>query len=181
MKVKTYQPPTYNFVRRTLSNITGKDFSLSRKSKIKIEPHDTWSIFNTLSPIILELLKQYKETSHSYPAKFVEYREGEWPSREAYDKAVNEDEIDPRGLKQWEYILDHMIWSFQQLAKDDYEEAFHSGTIDFEMKEHKDGTMELVEGPNHTHQFDREGYKYFMEKIQKGVDLFAEYYLDLWD
>ena len=48
----------------------------------------------------------------------------------------------------------------------------------------KDGLQvmhELVEGPNHTHKFDREGWEKWNERKRNGFRLFGKYYQGLWD
>jgi hypothetical protein len=101
---------------------------LDRDPKIKIDPWDTWNIDHTLSPIILALLKQYKETSHGHPANFTDYHEHEWKNRQQYDRAVMEGKVIPGGKEKWDEYLDKMIWSFEQMTTD-FEDQFHSGII----------------------------------------------------
>ena len=60
---------------------------------VKIDPWDTWSMYTTLSPIILPMLKQLKATKHGYPSDLTE--------------------------KQWEKMMDKMIWSFEMVCSDD--------------------------------------------------------------
>ena len=49
---------------------------------------------DTLAVIILPMLKQLKETKHSYPQELSE--------------------------EEWDDILDEMIWAFEQKCKDDW-------------------------------------------------------------
>jgi len=63
-----------------------------QKVKVRIDPWDTWSMDNTLALIILPMLKQLKETKHSYPHELSE--------------------------EEWDNILDEMIWAFEQKCKD---------------------------------------------------------------
>lgn len=107
-----------------------------RVNYIKIDHWDTWSMYTTLSPIILPMLKQLKASKHGYPSDLTE--------------------------KKWEKMLDKMIWSFEMVCKDDV--FFHG--FDFG-------------GKYSAAQFRK--YNKHMEKVQEGLKLFGERYLDLWD
>lgn len=107
-----------------------------RVNYIKIDPWDTWAVDETLAPIILPMLKQLKATKHGYPSDLTE--------------------------KQWEKMMDKMIWSFEMVASND--RFFHG--FDFGDK-------------SSAAQFRR--YRKHMEKVQEGLKLFGARYLDLWD
>lgn len=126
-----------------------------RKVEIRIDRWDTWSMDHTLAEIILPMLKQLKETKHGYPASLSE--------------------------KKWDDILDQMIFSFESKVNDDWESQFYTGEPDFQFKQLEDGMSEMVEGPNHTSVFDKEGYEAYAKRIQKGFTLFGKYYQNLWD
>lgn len=166
-----------------------------RKQIIRIDPWDTWSMDRTLAPIILPMLKQLRETQHSYPLVDLidlpielQFTWNEnWESQKTFD-FYHEDDEDFFNIQekqwnlQWNYILDQMIYSFERIVDNSWEDKFHSGNIDMQSKVIKeDGTCEIIKGPNDTHEFDVDGYKLEQEKISNGLKLFGKYYQNLWD
>lgn len=157
-------------------------FRKNRKIDIRIDSYDTWNMNSTLAYIILPMLKQLKETRHSsamMPAfdqtstSSVQYC---FPFYEEGDKLAWE-----QGHKQWEEILDKMIWSFEQINTE-WEEQFESGVSDtyFEKVPGTEHSI-LKHGPNHTYRYDTEGAIKYQERIQEGLELFGKYYQNLWD
>jgi len=162
----------------------GKPGDKRCKDKIQIDPWDTWSMDKTLAEIILPMLIQLKETKHGTPCNVPIYDEhpnmwdGSPMTDEEYDRIL---EI---GEKQWDDILDQMIWSFTQLnLKDDGEDQFwrQHPEIDFDEYPEDKGKPSTplrwkVEG-----DLDFEGLKAHRAKVQKGLELFGKYYSNLWD
>jgi hypothetical protein len=153
---------------------------------VKIDYYDTWSMDRTLSPIILPMLKQLQKDKHGAP--FVddvdvpeELRSTSAPPKE------NEWDTDENHFKRWDWALEQMIWSFEQLNDDDNDAQFHTGVHDVKSvpckwDENGKATLyEMKKGPNDTSHFDGEGYKAHHEKIQVGLTLFGKYYRNLWD
>ena len=96
MKVKIGKYPTHRFYHNWLYNWFG--YSPSQSVKVKIHNYDTWSMDDTLAPIILPMLVQLKETTHGHPADLTE--------------------------QEWDEILDKMIWAFEQKCRDDWMEDY---------------------------------------------------------
>lgn len=128
-----------------------------QKIFVKIDGYDTWSADYTMSYIILPILKQLKEQKHGTPstdeedAPHIVYAEN--ISEE--EKIWNED--------RWNFILDEMIWAFEQIADEDLEDQFW-------IKNEVTGKREM----------DQEGYKAYHERIKRGTTLFGKYYRALW-
>ena len=89
--------------------------SRTRKENLyHIDPWDTWCFTTTLQPIILPMLKQLKETKHGAP--FVD--DVDVPD------TLRSLELDADGLhishfERWDYVLDSMIYAFEQLSEDE--------------------------------------------------------------
>lgn len=157
---------------------------------VKIDHWDTWSMDSTLSPIILPMLKQIKEQAHGYPTaineedlpKELRYtNESNYFEQQTFDFYHEDDTVDNDfGMKQWNWILDEMIFAFEQLAKDDWEEEFYSGETDYQWKKLDNGLTEMFKGPNHTYKWDKEGYDKVNLRIENGLRLFGAYYRSLW-
>jgi len=153
-----------------------------RTVKIQIDPWDTWDAHHTLSLIILPMLKQLKETKHGSPLVYDEdvpdglgLRSTEAPEHEEW-------ETDDNLHKRWDWVLNEMIWAFEQLIDENNDSQFYSGTADIYFEKCDDGDNYVMKkGPNHTQEFDDEGYQKHQERIQNGLRLFAKYYQSLWD
>lgn len=172
----------------------GKYFKNSnRRINIKIENHDTWSLDHTLAMIILPSLIQLKETKHGIPSEFGDVG-GESHSdqlcfdfySETYDDAFNE------GVKRWDEIMNKMIWSFQQIVSDEYDELYHHGKAEYDfVKSDKqypnpvtgkmEDTFNMVDKNPGAHWYDHVGHRLHEERIQEGLELFGKYYRALWD
>ena len=111
MKVKIGKYPTHRFYHNWLYNWFG--YSPSQSVKVKIHNYDTWSMDDTLAPIILPMLVQLKETTHGHPADLTE--------------------------QEWDEILDEMIWAFEQKCRDDWMEDYDYNKWDSEgVKAHQE-------------------------------------------
>jgi hypothetical protein len=171
-----------------------------RKVEIRIDKYDTWSMDATLSMIILPMLKQLKATKHGAPLVDDKDVPKELRSTSA-PKKENEWDTDENHFKRWDWVLDEMIWTFEQLNDDDNDSQFHTGKSEMLWQAlDKDGnhigvpedmksrtkhegvvTYEMVKGPNDTSVFDKKGYEKHHNRIQNGLILFGKYYRGLWD
>lgn len=140
-----------------------------RKIKVHIDYWDTWSMDRTLAVIVLPMLKQLKATKHGsfmsndedVPEKFRIPNEYSYSSMQLElfpekSKAVDE-ALDEYLHLKCDWILDEMIWSFEQLVEDD-DSKFYSGD-----------------------KFDRDAYGKHQDRIDNGLRLFGKYYRGLWD
>ena len=92
-------------------------------------------------------------------------------------------------LRQWRDILGQMLWSFEQIA-DGFsrsplslwnEEQLKKGFF-FEFEEHSEcGAVLLKDTAPETPEQIREADRKYHEKVQDGLNLFAQYFLDLFD
>ena len=157
---------------------------------VKIDNYDTWSMDSTLTPIILPMLKQLKETKHGAP--FTE--DEDVPERlrsttkSAQKAKKNSWDSDGNHFKRWDWILDEMIWAFEQLADDEWEAQFHTGTSDIVWVPSKELdakgkplTYEMKAGPKDTRKWDKKGYNKHSTRIDNGTRLFGKYFRALWD
>lgn len=157
-----------------------------RNIYIKIDKYDTWSMDGTLSMIILPMLKQLKETKHGSQMVDDEDVPDEIKSTSAPPRE-NEWDTDDNLHKRWDYVLDEMIWAFEQLNDDSWEDQYRTGEYDLQSEvcewdeNGKPKLYQMVEGPNHTSKFDYEGHKKHNDRINRGLVLFGKYYRGLWD
>jgi len=165
-----------------------------RKIDVQVDNFDTWSLDHTLAMIIYPALIQLKETKHGIPSDIVDDVGGEDYSpqdsfdfyKESHNDAWND------AAKKWDEILDKMIWSFYQLAHDNYSEKYHHGTSEYDwVKSDKtfpnpitgkvEETYQMVDKDPDSHWYDAEGHLLHEERIQEGLNLFGKYYRSLWD
>ena len=128
-----------------------------RKIKIKIHDYDLWSMDHTLALIILPMLKKLKEVKHGSPWVDDEDVPEEFKSTSAPPKKYEWD-TDDNYHKRWEYILDEMIWAFEQIVDEDSD-----------LKYYVDG------------KFDREASDKHQNRVSNGLKLFGKYYQSLWN
>lgn len=164
-----------------------------QKVNIEIEPFDTWNLDHTLASIILPCLLQLKETKHGVPSEFGDVGGAGYDMQDSFDfYKDSHDWAFEQNCKEWEKILDKMIWSFQQLSSEDYEEKYHHGSPNYDwVKSDKtyfnpltnkvESTYKLVDKNPEEHWYDHVGHNLHQEKIQEGLDLFGKYFMSLWD
>lgn len=156
----------------------------SRKISVKIDDFDTWSLDHTLAIIIYPALLQLKNTKHGVPGEFADVGGESHGTQDSFDfyKESHNEAFD-EGSKRWDEILDKMIWSFEQLLKDDYSEQYHHGEAKFEFViENEDDDYSVMKDLNPTeHWYDGNGHMLHEQRIQEGLDLFGRYFRSLWD
>jgi len=164
----------------------------TRRINVEIEKFDTWSLDHTLAYIILPALLQLKATKMGVPAEFSDAG-GDWEAQDSFDfyKETHNEAFDER-IKEWELVLDKMIWSFQQIAIDDYEQQYHHGKAEYDwvpsnekyfnpVNNKLEDTFTMVDKNSNEHWYDHVGHKLHEERIQEGLELFGKYYRNLWD
>jgi len=170
------------------------DFVHPRITYIKIDKWDTWSMDSTLAEIILPMLKQLKVTNHGYQIVDTEDVpfELQGTTHREYDAQLyfqwyDNEPIERLDSVRWDWVMNEMIWTFEQIVDDDNDAQFHSGNWDMKSvpcawdENDKPTLYTFEEGLNHTSQFDSEGYKKHQERIANGLRLFGKYYRGLWD
>ncbi|CAB4162510.1 hypothetical protein UFOVP787_51 [uncultured Caudovirales phage] len=121
-----------------------------RDIRVKIHDYDVWNMDGTLAYIILPMLKMVKEQKHAVPGTVVE-------DAPHITDAPDTDEYNvDYSPERWNYILDEMIWAFEQLNSD-WEDQYHQDE-----------------------KFDYEGCKKHQERMNNGFRLFGKYYQSLW-
>lgn len=156
------------------------DSKKERTVYVRIDRWDTWSMDDTLAHIILPMLKQLHKTKHGAPLVDDEDVPENLRSTAAPPKE-NDYDTDDNHFKRWDWVLDEMIFSFENKLDDSWKDQFREGNIDFAFKKLENGMSEMVRGPNHTSKVDWEGEKEYQKRISNGFRLFGKYYEALWD
>jgi hypothetical protein len=195
----------HNFGKWLAEDKNGKDSWLTklcqkiesykkRKIKVRIDKYDTWSMDHTLAHIILPMLKQLRDTKHGspmveledvpeelrmtgyendYPQLTLKFEEQENYEKESWDITH----------RRWEWVLNEMIFAFEHLVDDTWEEAYSSGNIDIKFVPCEDNSnlSRMEDGPNHTYKCDYDGMRKVYDRMDNGFRLFGLYYRSLWD
>ena len=166
--------------------------TFERDEEIIIHNYDTWSMDHTLALIIVPMLKQLKETKHGAPnVDCIDVPLRLKPTQMEISRYKEDGTTDKNFFRRWDYVLDEMIWAFEQIAADDDEEQFYSGECDIkwtpvdedgnEVSEGASKYSRMDRGPNDTFKVDREGLEAHHKRIDNGTRLFGKYYRSLWD
>lgn len=146
-----------------------------RKIDIKIHGYDVWSMDHTLSLIILPMLKRLKKDKHGAPVmESMKYTSqfGYGQSNMCFDFYKDDDELaSDVGFKEWDVIMDKMIWSFKEIRDGAWEEKYWSKSPKFK------GICAISNGA----VYDVNGANEHQKRIQEGLDLFGKYFTNLWD
>ena len=147
-----------------------------QKIKVKIDKWDTWSMDHTLASIVLPMLKQLKATKHGAPIVDDKDVPKELRSKNAPPKE-NMWDTDANHFLRWDWVLDEMIWAFEQKCRDDWDGDYYEYR-DIEPEESKDpnslfGLVLVWE--------DKKGRADHQKRMTKGFKLFGKYYENLWD
>ena len=143
-------------------------FDLRKRTiKVKIHPHDTWSMDETLSHIILPMLIQLKETKHGAP--YVSDDDvPDYLKSTAVQSPENDWDVDSNHFKRWEYVLDEMIWAFTELSQN---KPGEDSCFDFD----EDTSTEKL------NRVDFNSLREYNNRLSNATRLFGVYYQSLWD
>jgi len=158
---------------QTLYNWTGNLIidRMEQKVKVRIDPWDTWSMDHTLAPIILPMLKQLKETNHGAPWVENKYVPKELQATPKMLKDYTEKgKADELHFKRWNWVMDEMIWAFEQKMKDNWEGEYYK----YEDDPKAIFGMTIVWS-------DDVGRQAHQERMTNGFKLFGRFYENLWD
>ena len=150
----------------------------TQKVRVRIDRWDTWSMDHTLASIVLPMLVQLKATKHGAPS----VDNADVPrelrmSKKDMTQFAKDGSTDDKFFKRWDWILDEMIWAFNQKCRDNWEDDYY---------EYRDWDQEESKDPNSLFGLklvweDREGQKAHRERMTNGFKLFGKYYENLWD
>lgn len=144
---------------------------LNRKiNYVKVDRWDTWSMDSTLAYIILPMLKQLQATKHGAP--FVYDEDVPEDLKSTAVSKVEEHETDSNYFMRWDWVLNEMIWTFEQKLDDDAESQF----FDYTNSKGLPWDSGYI-----APKLDTDGLKLYHQRITNGFRLFGKYYQHLWD
>lgn len=143
-----------------------------RRAYVKIDYPDVWSMDSTLTYIILPMLHELKKHKMGSPNVADDDVPDHLKSTNAPPKE-HEWDTDDNWHARWEWVLDELIWTFENHHPDsDGESQFY----DHSDVDHSGGLMEMVASM----KVDRDGLAAYHLRKQKGFELFGKYYMGLW-
>lgn len=166
-----------------------------RRIDVKIDHYDHWSCDSTLTPIILPLLKQLKQKKQGsgyvdmedvpehMRATSTEHYDAQSTFDFYTDPELNEQNIKCDVHTRYEWVLDEMIWAFEQLDADDWEDQYWKTKPEMDLDKYPEDEGKTavpvrwkVEG-----ECDWVGRQKHQDRINNGLRLFGKYFETLWD
>lgn len=143
-----------------------------RKIKIHIDDYDVWGADHTIALIVHPILLKLKSKKHGSPHVDDDDVPEHLRSTSAPPKE-NEWDIDDNTHARWDWVMDEMIWAFEQKIQDDGESQFydHSGVNNSANLNTQIGQIKV----------DRTGLEAYQKRMANGFRLFGKYYQGLWD
>lgn len=176
-----------DYVCNTFNKYVG--FRRKRREIVKIDGYDCWNLDNTLAMIIAPSLVKLREIKHGSPCVSDEDVPEHLHSGKTVDEQFGPD-VDDNHHNRWQYVLDEMIFAFEQAAKGDYGEyAFHhnSDQLAMSFKPSEFNGLSSIEfdyqkdPARPKYYVDQEGKEAHMARVRNGFRLFGKYYQSLWD
>lgn len=150
----------------------------SRTIKVDIDNWDTWNANHTFALIIAPVLKKLKQNKYGAPLVDdcdVPEHLMSTAAEPRTEEEINCGHVDSNHFARWDYVLDEMIWTFEQHADENWEDQYSIGVVDLQIK-----NGELIDGPNNTYKMDYDALNKHRARMDNGRRLFAKYYESLW-
>lgn len=168
MKVKISGYPNYHY---WLDRLFG--WNPKQKISVRIDDHDTWSMDHTLAPIIHPMLVQLKATKHGAPmVDMLDVPKELRMTKKQLDACAKTGDVDHKHFERWDWVLDEMLWAFEQKCRDDWQDDFYGPYIEDPKNGPMAGSFEWI---------DHDGMKAHQTRMTNGFKLFGKYYENLWD
>jgi hypothetical protein len=121
------------------------------------------------------MLKQLKETKHGAPnVDCIDVPMRIQPKQLEVVRYRENGETDENFFKRWDYVMDEMIWAFEQIIDDNNDDRFYDHSeVDQNEPDINKRAKQL--------KVDREGLDAHNKRIENGLRLFGKYYRSLWD
>lgn len=147
-----------------------------RFARIKIHNHDVWNVDETLSQIIVPLLKKFREKRRGVPSELLD------PSKEG-DTEKEDKESYERAEKKWNEILDKIMWSMEECSA--HHDRKPIPTEDSaEWKEWVDESgqerFEFVWKDEKEREIFHKEFDEYGRKLQEGCELFGKWFTEFW-
>ena len=150
----------------------------SKKKRIefvRIDNYDVWGMDNTLALIIHPMLLKLKTQKHGYG--FIDNKDVPKELRSTAPGArtgiKNSYDWDNYAEARYSWMMDELIWTFEQLCNDDNESQFYDHSESNKEKDFNKSIQKL--------KVARAGLEAHKKRIEHGLRLFGKYFRTLWD
>lgn len=148
------------------------DFVHPEINYVHIDRWDTWSMDHTLSYMIVPMLRQLKKDKHGAPCVDDEDVPEHLRSTSAPPKE-NSWDTDDNFFKRWDWVMDEMIWAFEQKVNSNSDDQFY---------DHSESRLEPdLNKSIRKLKIDQAGLDAWQQRKTNGYRLFGKYYEGLWD
>lgn len=141
-----------------------KDGKGKRKIEVEVHSWDLQNIDHTIAIVVLPLLKYLRKNAQSAPEVDLEDVPPGLRSVKIIKK--NNIEINKNYFGRWKYVLDEMIWAFQQIS------SRKCYSMKYAMS--SSPPLRIVSSNIFLN-------KQKMKRTRNGLRLFSKYYMDLWE
>jgi hypothetical protein len=145
------------------------DARTTRKISVRIDSYDVWNAEHTLALIILPTLEVLRTVGSSSPL----IEDADVPEELRAKEKPGPGGAWENAEKKWAWVLDEMIWSFQQIVDESSDDKF------FTHYDEPDPQEDSIFP--HRIDFDENGYRDWEARKRRGLVLFGKYYEALWD
>lgn len=167
---------TVDFLERLFLPVNRYWNSRKRKIKVQIHDYDVWGVDETLALIIVPVLKKLRDKKHGSPHVDLD----DVPEHLRNDGDFHE---------RWDWVLDEMIWAFEQHLNDDWEDQYYHNEDQLEITSKNipnSRNAELLVNRQKdlskpAYYVDTDGIAKHNARMDNGRRLFAKYYNGLWD
>lgn len=153
-----------------------------RKIKIRIDKYDVWNLGDTLALIVLPMFYEFKRQGISGAPDVDDEDVPEYLRSTAAPPLTEEEEntggVDKLWHQRWHWVLEEMIWAFEQVNDPDSDSQFHTDADPDKPRNEKGISFSesIKRG-----KFDSEGYTKWYARKNNGLKLFGKYLEALWN
>jgi len=153
-----------------------------RKISIHIDKYDVWNLGDTVAMIALPLMYEFKRQGiNGAPAVDDEdvpayLRSTVAPALTQLEKQTGG--VDKLWHQRWNWVVDEIIWSLEQVNDRDSESQFHS---DVDPDKPRDEPGISFEESMRRGKYDSAGHEAHLARRQNGLRLFGKYLEALWN
>lgn len=153
-----------------------------RTIKVRVDDYDVWGMDHTIALITLPLLKKLKEKKQGSP--HVDDADVPEHLRSTAASPLTEEERncgypDNNWHDRWEWVLDEIIWGFENMVADDAGDRQFATDKDPAKPSDEPG-ISLQEMMDRT-KYNFEASKQFHNRVQNAMCLFGKYLQGMWD
>lgn len=151
-----------------------------KKCEVILDKEDTWNMDFTVATIVAPLIKQLRETKHSYAAIDKE----DVPQELHQTYGTQGEHTEKYSVQAYEWVLNEIEWAMNEISNENKNEPPHhtkTGTMEFGEIDPKKGTGPLIFNGWESTPESIAANKAYHERIQNGCRLFGLHLMALWD